>query len=87
MSIIRGRIVQDEWTKCGKDGKPVCGVGRRGFWTNTVTVGGPSPFKECPCCGEWVPKDTGEHGVVKSYTMSELMAIHNLETKCPNKKE
>lgn len=74
MGIIRGRIHQKEWTKF-VDGKPVCGVGYRGFWTNRIDVGGPFPFRECECCGEMVPKDTGEHGVVKSMTLEELMEV------------
>lgn len=71
MGIIRGRIHQHEWTKY-ENGKPVCGVGYRGFWTNRADVGGPFPFIECPCCGEMVPRDTGEHGVFKTGTLAEL---------------
>lgn len=45
MGIIRGRVRHKEWTKF-ENGRPVCGVGFRGFWTSKKTVGGDLPFYE-----------------------------------------
>lgn len=68
MGIIRGKVNHDEWTMY-QDGKPVCGVGYRGYWTNKVQIGdGENPFKECMCqktvCSGWITKDGKEHATV-----------------------
>jgi hypothetical protein len=71
MGIIRGKVQHNEWTRF-ENGKPVCGVGYRGFWTNKVTIGGESPFRECTCgandCQGWVSKkDPTKHAVVMTF--------------------
>lgn len=50
-------------------------------WTGEVHVGGDWPYIRCWHCNEWVPRDTGEHGVVKTHSLEELLAEHR--KPCP----
>lgn len=77
-----GRAPVNEWTEF-KDGKPVRGVGRRGYWTNTVTHG-EWPLHRCKECGEWVSDETGKHMV--SMNLTEFLAANkSKEFPCPKK--
>jgi hypothetical protein len=69
MGIVRGRIAQDEWTRF-ENGRPVCGVGYRGYWTNTAHVGGPFPFERRPD-GSWYDPKTGKP--VRTMTLQEFI--------------
>jgi hypothetical protein len=64
------RVKHKEWTKYDKEGNPVCGVGRRGYWTNHVTINGPLPFKQRKD-GTWYDPKTGENCV--TMTLKEMM--------------
>jgi hypothetical protein len=66
-----GRQTFPEWTKYDDNGRPVCGVGKRGFWTTNVTIGDePWPFKRRKD-GTWYDPETGKDCVVVS--LKELL--------------
>jgi hypothetical protein len=67
----------EEWTKF-KNGVPVCGVGRRGYWTNSHTFGGDWPFRERPD-GTWYDPKTGKDCVTMS--LNDLLKKHEKKDK------
>lgn len=71
-SIIRGKVQHDEWTKFDENGIPVCGVGYRGYWTNTGTFGGKTPFRQRKD-GTWYNPETGQDCVVLKF--SEMLEL------------
>jgi len=71
-----GRAPINEWTEFNEDGRPVRGVGRRGYWVNETEVGADWPFRRCKCgpyCSGWVSNKTGEHAKVMN--LKEALAF------------
>lgn len=68
---------QKEWTRF-ENGRPVCGVGKRGYWTNKIVEGGDSPFIE-RSDGTWYDPKTGKDCVVMS--LRELMKRNKIGNK------
>jgi len=66
-----GRVPQNEWTEFDKTGRPVRGVGHRGYWVNSSTHGD-WPFRDCHCgatdCKGYIHRETSCHPEVMSLT-------------------
>lgn len=74
--MLLGRVQHDEWTKFDEKGRPVCGVGYRGYWSNKIVFGGPSPFRQRKD-GTWFNPKTGED--VRTMTLKELLEEYGYE--------
>lgn len=65
LSLLRpksNRVKHEEWTQF-ENGRPICGVGHRGYWTNRASFGGPFPFEQRQD-GSWFDPKTGNDCVV-----------------------
>jgi hypothetical protein len=72
-SPFRSRRYDNNWTEFDKDGRPVRGVGYRGYWTNYATFG-ETPFRHRED-GTWYNPETGED--CESVTLEELTKLHD----------